>query len=159
MGDLTLIGTVASVLGLGVSVWVLFVARSARDAARETRAWARRRSLADELNQAKQYIGQIGDFLHTQEWMAVRIRAHEVMTSCRESLSRWPDGLSEARRDDVLSASRLVYSIAEKAASPEANDFKPSDVKKLSATQLEAAGLISSALGEARNREERDGEE
>ena len=154
----TIIGTVASVAGLGLGIWVLVVAKDARRAAREMRAWARKRTLAEELQQAQQYIEQIGDFLHKKEWMAVRIRAQELMASCRECLTRWPDGLSEPRKDDVLSASRLVHSIADKAASPGAKDFKRIDLKRLSTTQLDAAGLISSALGEARNREERNGE-
>jgi len=87
--------------------------------------------------------------------MAARIRAQEIMTTCRESLTRWPDGLSESGRDHILTASTLVHSIAEMAASPGANDFK---LKRLSMTQLDAAERISSALGEARNREERHGD-
>ena len=154
----TVIGTIASVGGCGLGIWVLIVAKGARRAARDARAWARKKSLSEELQQAQQNIQQVGDFLHKKEWMAVRIRAQEIMASCRESLTRWPDGLSDARRDDVLSASRLVHSIADKAASPIANVFKQSELQRLSATQLEAAELISSALGEARNREEKDGE-
>lgn len=80
------------------------------------------------------------------------------MTTCRESLTRWPDGLSESGRDHILTASTLVHSIAEMAASPGANDFKLSELKRLSMTQLDAAERISSALGEARNREERHGD-
>lgn len=158
MDSWTIVGTVASVLGLGIGIWVLIVAKGAKDAADAARAWARKRTLAEELNQAKQHIEQVGDFLSKQEWMAVRIRSQEVMTLCRESLTRWPDGLSAPSRDDILSASRLVHSIADKAASPDANLFRPADLKRLSTTQLRAAEFISGALGEARRREERDGE-
>lgn len=90
--------------------------------------------------------------------MAVRIRAQEIMTSCREGLTRWPDGLSEERRNDVLTVTSIVHSIADEAAAPDANNFKPSKLKLLSKAQLEAAGLLSGALGEARNRIESDGE-
>jgi hypothetical protein len=97
MDPWTVIGTVASVLGFGLGIWVLIVAKGAKQAAEAARSWARKRTLAEELNLAKQYIEQVGDFLNTQEWMAVRIRSQEVMTRCRESLTRWPDGLSEQR--------------------------------------------------------------
>jgi hypothetical protein len=66
--------------------------------------------------------------------------------------------LSEKRKDDVLSASRLVHSIADVAAAPDVADFTPAKLKRLSSTQLQAAGLLSDALGEARNRADRDGE-
>jgi hypothetical protein len=154
----TVTGTIASFLGLGLGIRVLYVATDARRAAREARSWARKKSLTEELQQAQQNIEQVGDFLHKQEWMAVRIRAQEIMTTCQECLTRWPDGLSEARRDDVLNAITLVRSIAQKAASSGADDLKPADLKRISGTQLNAAALISGALGEARNREERDGE-
>ena len=90
--------------------------------------------------------------------MAVRIRAQEIMNSCRESLARWPDGLSEHRKNDVLSASSLVHSIADEAAAPDVNDFKAAKLRRLSNTQLQVAELLSAALGEARNRVEREGE-
>jgi hypothetical protein len=153
----TVSGSIASFLGLCLGIRVLYVATDARRAAREARSWARKKSLTEELQQAQQNIEQVGDFLHKQEWMAVRIRAQEIMTTCRECLTRWPDGLSEARRDDVLNAITLVRPIAQKASSG-TSDLKPADLKRLSSTQLNAAALISGALGEARNREERDGE-
>jgi hypothetical protein len=65
--------------------------------------------------------------------------------------------LSEQRRDDVLNASRLVNSIADMAGDPDVNDFKSAKLRRLSSIQLQAAGLLSDALGEARNRAEEDG--
>jgi hypothetical protein len=79
----TIVGTVASLIGLALGLWVLSVAVDAKTAAQETRAWARKKSLSEELQQAQQHVEQIGDFLHKKEWMAVRIRAQEV------SGSRW----------------------------------------------------------------------
>jgi hypothetical protein len=115
-------------------------------------------TLAEELEQARKNIEQVGDYLNKKEWMAVRIRAQEIMTSCRESLTRWPDGLSENRKNDVLSASALVRSIADEAAAPDVSEFRLAKLKRLSNTQLQAAELLSGALGEARNRVEEEGE-
>jgi hypothetical protein len=154
----TIVGTLASVLGLGVGLYVLSVAKDARSAARDARVLARKRNMAEELEQSRKYIEEVGQYLNKREWEAVRIRAQEIMTSCRESLTRWPDGLSEDRKNDVLSVSSLVRSIANEAASPEVADFKPPKLRRLSNTQLKAAELLSSVLGEARNRLERHGE-
>lgn len=154
----TITGTVASAVGVGLGLYVLHVAKGARSAARAARVLAGKRSLAEELEQANHYIQQIGDYLQEREWTAVRIRAQEIMTSCRQSLTRWPDGLSPARRNDVLNVTTLVHSIADEAGSPDVNDFRAAKLKRLSSTQLQAAALLSNALGEARGRAERDGE-
>jgi hypothetical protein len=154
----TIVGTLASLVGLVVGLYVLSVAKDARSAALGAQELASKRNLAEELEQAKRNIEQIGDFLNKREWMAVRIRAQEIMTSCREGLTRWPEGLSEERRNDVLTVSSLVQSIAEQAAASDVDDFKPTKLKLLSKAQLQAAGLLSDALGEARKRVDRDGE-
>ncbi len=154
----TIVGTLASLAGFVLSWYVLSVAKDARTAAEGAQALASKRSLAEELEQAKRNIEQIGDFLNKKEWMAVRIRAQEIMTSCREGLTRWPEGLSEERKNDILTVSSLVESIADQAAAPDVGDFGPNKLKLLSKTQLRAAGLLSDALGEARSRVDRDGE-
>jgi hypothetical protein len=154
----SIIGTIASVAGLALGLYVLYVAIGARSAAQDARVLARKRNLAEELEQTMKYIEQVGSYLQGREWEAVRIRSQEVMASCSESLTRWPDGLSEQRKNDVLTVSSLIRSIAGEAASTQANDFTPKKLKVLSQTQLQAADLLSSALGEARSRAERHGE-
>jgi len=114
----TTVGTLASLAGFALSWYVLSVAKGARAAAQGAQALAMKRSLAEELEQARRNIEQIGDFINKKEWMAVRIRAQEIMTSCREGLTRWPEGLSEERKNDILTVSSLVESIADQAAAP-----------------------------------------
>ena len=157
MDGWTIVGTIASIAGFGLSWYVLVVAQDARTAAREARVLAAKRTLAEELDQAKKYTEEVGTFLQNRQWTAVRIRAQEVMTSCRQTLTRWPHSLSEQRRDDVLTASTLIRSIAELAADPTTNNFSNAKLRQMSTTQLEAAGLITNALGEARNHVEQDG--
>jgi hypothetical protein len=154
----TIIGTIASIAGFGVGVYVIHVTTEARQAAREARVLARKRNLAEALEDAKTQVEQVGDFLSKKEWTAVRIRSQEIMVSCRESLTRWPDGLSEERRNDVLTASSLASSIANEAASADTAAFKNPKLKRLSGTQLQVAQLLSAALGEARGVAERDGD-
>jgi hypothetical protein len=154
----TIIGTLASLAGLGLSLYVLHVAIGARSAARDARVLGRKRNLAEELERSSKYIEQVGIYLQKREWMAAQIRAHEIMTSCMESLTRWPEGLSKDRKNDVRTASTLVHSLADEAASPEVNDFTTTKLKRLSGTQRQVAALLSSALGEALKRAERHGE-
>lgn len=158
MDSWTIVGTIASIAGFALGLYVLHVAEGARSAAQDARVLARKRNLAEELEQNMKYIEQVGSYLQGREWEAVRIRSQEVLASCSESLTRWPDGLSEQRRNDVLTVSSLIRSIASEAAAAQANNFGPKKLKILSQTQLQAIDLLSSALGEARKRAERHGE-
>jgi hypothetical protein len=154
----TIVGTIASIAGLGVSLYVLRVAKGARKAARDARVVAQRTSLVEELEQAQKNAGQVGDYLNKREWMAVRIRAEEIMMNCNRSLTRWPTELSEARKNDLLIAAQHFRSIASEAATSEVGNFKPAKLRLMSDAQLSGAELLSGALGEAHNRAERDGE-
>lgn len=154
----TVIGTAASVIGLGVSIYLITVARGAREAARAARASARRRHLIDELDGVFQKVQEVGSFIQHGEWMAVRLRAEEVHAACKLVLTRWPDQLSEERRNELMSASTLIVSIAKKAAGSADIQLTPGLKRKLTDTHLRASGHISSALGAARWAAERDGD-
>lgn len=155
-----MIGTIASLGGLCISIWLIFITQDARDAAREARALARKRNLVEELESALQMIQQVGNFVQQEQWFAVRLRADEISSTCRIALTRWPDHLSVENKDNVVSAIGLVGSIA-KAASEHNNDngITLSRKRKINDAHVRASDHISSALGEARRSEERDGEE
>jgi hypothetical protein len=91
----TVIGTVVSVGGVGLSIWVLIVAKGAKRAADAANAAARKRNLVEELESAAQKIQQIGVLIQQEEWVAAQMRIDEVFASCRTTLARWPDHLSE----------------------------------------------------------------
>ena len=150
---LNIIGVFASIGGLVLSFWVLHVAQGARRAAVEARNVARRKNLIEELEGSHRRIQQVGDLIQAREWIAVRIMATEILGSCRAMLTRWPDGLSEPRRNDLLNASRVVHSIADKVGG--AAEVDPDAHQLLSRAQLKAMGLINDALGEAHRKEER----
>src|SRR5438105_3270888 len=109
-------GNLASVLGLGVSVWVLLVAQKARQAAEIASAVARLKSLVEELGQASVKVQQVGLFLRDRKWDIVQLRAEEILGSCELVLTRWGDHLDESFRNNLRSASTLARSIAGTAA-------------------------------------------
>ena len=149
-------GSIASVLGLAVSVWVLVVARRAKKAAEEARSVARRRNLVEELDSAEHKLQELGTFLQQEEWVGVQIRTAEILAICRSAMTRWSDHLPEGRRNDVLTAVQLIHSIATKVAEvSSAEHIAPADKKRLVATHLKASGFLNDALGEARRQDER----
>ncbi len=152
----TAVGTVAGVTGLGVSIYLIFVTRGARKAAQEAKATVqtatRKRSLIEELESVNNKADQLGALLQHEQWFAVQMRIQEILTICSQVLSRWPDGLSEEKRDDLLTAADLARSISTRVS---AKEFDGSERGKLVSVQLRLSTRISSALGEARKREER----
>lgn len=152
----TVIGTVASVVGLAISIWVLVVAKDARDAAKAARSFARKRNLVEELEGASQKIQQVGNFIQQEEWAAVRLRTEEIQASCKLTLTRWPDQLSEDRRNEILSAGKLMHSITMAAHNPVNGRITAQQKRAINDAHMRASGHISSALGEARREEERD---
>ncbi len=143
---LTIVGTVSGVAGLGVSIYLIFVTRDARDAARGARALARTRNLVEELEGASQKIQQVGTFIQQDEWMAVRLRSEEILAACQITLTRWPDHLSEERRNEVISASALMRSIAKTAANFDSEEIATPQKKRISDAQVRASSHISSDL-------------
>jgi hypothetical protein len=152
-----IVGGTASVIGLGVSLWVLSVATDARKAAEEARSLARRRNLVEELDDASQKLQQIGIFLHQQQWFGIQLRIDEVAAICRSAMTRWSDHLPEERKNDVITAVQLMRSIATLSADLSGRQPSSAETKKLKTTHSRASELINDALGEARKDEERSG--
>jgi hypothetical protein len=149
----TVVGTIAAVLGTTLGVYVLWVTWGARKAARAAQSSARKRSLIEELEGASQKSNQLGDLLHHQQWFAVQMRIQEISSACIQILSRWPDGLSEEKRDDLVTAAQLARSIAARVSATGFDGL--SERARLVGVQLRLSDRISSALGEARKTDER----
>lgn len=157
MDGWTVTGTIASVGGLIVGIWVLIVAKGARKAARAAQASGRRRDLVEELESASEKIQQVGNFIQQEQWEPVRMRTEEILKCCRTTLNRWPDHLSEQSRNQVMRASTLMHSIAGVIAGFGRAPITEQQRRTLSEVQMRASDHISSALGEARREQERDG--
>lgn len=152
----TVAGTIAGVVGVGISIYLIFVTKGARRAAREAREAVRsatqQRSLIEELETVNHKADQLGALVQHEQWFAVQERSREILIMCSQVLSRWPDGLSEEKRDDLLMAVDFARSIATTSS---ANQIDAADRKRLVNTQIRLSTRISSALGEARKLEER----
>jgi hypothetical protein len=155
----TAVGTIASVLGLGLSAWLIVIARGARAAARDAeqtvQIYTRKRGLVEELEVANHRADQLGALLQHEQWFAAQMRIQEIQSICSEILSRWADGLPEAKRSDLLRAAELARSVAKRLPAAGGSPPTESERGKLIDVQLRVNSHISSALGEARKLEER----
>jgi|CZKJ01.1.fsa_nt_gi hypothetical protein len=148
-------GGIASVLGLAIGVWVLIVATGAKRAAEEARVLTQRRSLIEDLEIVSHKLQQIGIFFQQQQWFAIQLRIDDVAAICRSAMTRWSDRLEEDTKNNVLTAVRLMRSIAEQATDLERRAPSPAEMKKIGKAHSNASGFINDALGEARRLEER----
>jgi hypothetical protein len=147
-------GNLASVLGLIISLWVLWVARGARKAAEDARAVARRRSLIEELEEADRRIQEIGGFVRDRKWEIVQLQSQKVLGDCRAMLARWGEHLGLGAID-LRTASTQLSSIAELAHESSLRELTAAEDRQIFKAQLWAGELVSSVLGRTRSSEER----
>jgi hypothetical protein len=151
----TIIGTVASVGGLIVTIFTFLAATGAKEAAEKAKEAARGRSLVEELEMGERRIHEIGTFLDLDQWGLVRLRATELLSICGAVAARWPDKLSVEKKNNILKAQELVLSIGTTVAIAKVKAPTREAVKSMAATQLRASQLISSVLAEALSQQER----
>jgi hypothetical protein len=150
-------GNLASVVGLVVSLAVLWVAKKAKDAAEGARSLARLKSLLEELESAGNRVQSIRAHLKDRKWDLVDLLVDQALSACRSALKRWADHLAESSRDNLVAACRLLRSILETCV--KASTGEPSDEQWRLAmnAQQEARELMSTALGQVKGAEERSG--
>lgn len=137
-------GNLASVIGLGVSVATLVVAKKAKAAADAAKFEARRQNLVDEIQDAQKRVEQLGAYLSQQKWEIVHLKSQEVISSCSQILRRWgKDSLSERSRNHFLVAQQQAGSIAEVAVRALRNAPSDREFKMLSVAQHKALELLS----------------
>ena len=135
-------GNIASVWGLVVSLYLLFVATGARRAAQEARSAERLRTALAGLKDAAAKCTEVGQFADVDEWAVVSLRAQEVMACCRTTLAAWGENeaLTESR-NKIDQTAVFMESIIEESRSPKPNR------KAILATQLRSAVNLSVVLG------------
>ncbi len=148
-------GNVASVLGLGVSVWVLLVAQKAREAAEQARTTARLRNLVEVLTEAGNQVHQLGSYLAGDQWGVARFLAGEVAGACRLSMERWGDALDSSSRRSLVDLSRIAKSIAVVADEARMRQISAAERRQILDAQLAAIDLISATVGRARGVQEK----
>lgn len=153
-------GNLASLAGLFVSVATLIVARSARKAAREAKAEARRQGLVDELQAAQGKTEQVGQFLMQQKWEMVLVRAQDVVSACSQILRRWgAEQLEQPSRDEILRSREQLASIARIAVRAQAAAPTPQEVKRMASAQQRAFQLLSTQLAHSQVTIQQGGEQ
>ena len=87
------VGTVVSIVGLGFTIYVLWVAKGAKKAAEEARqavlSGTRKRSLIEELEDVRRMIQQVGNLIQQEEWTAVHMQTEEIVGTCNAAMARW----------------------------------------------------------------------
>lgn len=153
-------GNVASVWGLGVSIYVLWVAKGARaaaanaqaeaeQAAEDAREASRVRAALAELQDAAEKIKQIGLFTTARKWDLVQLRAEEVMEICRTTLARWGDFPAlKGPRNRLNDAANQMRTVAEEASKSEP------DSEGVRTAQLDAHETLSAIVGKILKEEE-----
>jgi hypothetical protein len=147
-------GNLASVLGLGVSVWVLVVAQKAREAAEEARGAARLKSLLEELELANNKSQLLGVFLIQRKWEIVQLLVDEALGACQSALARWGDHLTHSK-NSLLDVCTVFRSISEACLSSTTRPVSEEEWQQTMRAQREARELISVVLGQVRKAEER----
>lgn len=142
-------GSIASVWGLGVSIYVLFVAKGARRAAEDARSAERLRTVLEELEDAAKKCTELGQFARAQKWDLVHLRAQEVMASCRVTVARWgEDAALKDHRNKVLQVATFMRSIVE-----ETNKDTVSQ-KTISDAQLNSDEKLTAVVGKIHREQE-----
>jgi hypothetical protein len=115
-------GNIASVWGLVVSFYLLFVATGARRAAQEARSAERLRTALAGLEDAAAKCIQVGQFARNQKWDVVELRAQEVMARCRTTLAAWGDNSAlRESRNKLLEVAVLMESIIQESRNTNVN--------------------------------------
>lgn len=102
-------GNIASVWGLGVSIYLISIARGARKAAQDARSGEKARTALQDLRQAAEKITHVGVYAGSQKWDAVQLRAEEVMVCCHSTVARWKDdpAFKDSSNDLLMVATQM----------------------------------------------------
>jgi hypothetical protein len=129
-------GNLASVWGLGVSVYVLWVAQGAKtaakkateeaeEAARIAKASSRTRGALEDLQTALAASRQVSNHAGVKNWQVVRLKAEEVMESCRIIVNRWEDSTAlNDSKNSLNQAITMMRTIAEEASKDSPNPLR-----------------------------------
>lgn len=139
-------GDIATLIGLLVSIWVLIVARKAKEAADAVRAEAHLRNISEDLLEMQRKSEQVGIFISENKWDVVYLRAQEVAGACSVVKERWRE-LSEESKKNILAAQIQFGEIARVAVSAKAGAPSTKRVLGLSKAHQAAHDLVSAELG------------
>lgn len=142
-------GSIAAVLDVFLSLYVIVIATGARRAAEDAKSGERLRTALEELEDAAKKCTEVGQFARDQKWDLVHLRAQEVMTSCRSTVARWGEdkGLKDSR-NKVLQVADLMRSIVEETNNPNLSQ------KAILAAQLNSDEKLAVVVGKIHKEQE-----
>lgn len=150
-------GDIASVWGLFLGLYILFVATGAKRAAVHTQTKVEGRDLARELEDARKQIEQLGVFVQDKKWDLVHLISNQVLSSCTYAIARWGDHPSQGKAKVALvNATTIVRSIVKTTSRFKDNGLTTRQVNDLRDAQVTASELLVTALGESRKIQERE---
>lgn len=141
-------GDIASTAGFILSIWILFIAIKAREAAEAAKSGGRRRNLSEELQDAQRKSEQIGLFLIQRQWNIVFLRAQDVTSICSQILERWQEELLDTSKDNLLLAQRLAASISKSVLSASHTPLNVQEFKRVSSAQQRVYQILSGEVGQ-----------
>jgi hypothetical protein len=147
---LTIVADVASLVGLGVSVLTLFVARSAQAAAREARDAVRLTSANDEFRALARMTGECLSYAENKQIEAAAVRARDVLTGMTAARQRWKTFISAEglQRLDEMTAQVVVVSQSLGVS----RNGEPLNLKKLLKVGNEVLTVLSDEAGKLSSR-------
>lgn len=98
---LNAVGSIASVLGVALSVAILFVAKSARRAATDAKEAVRRSSAAEEFRNLNRLAGEFLSHVESNQVDAACVRARDLMSAMSISARRWGRFLPDHGRKEL----------------------------------------------------------
>lgn len=135
-------GSIASVAGFFLSIYVLIVAKGAQTAARQAVSAERLRTALDDLADATDKCDQVGLFAQEEKWQLVSLRAAEVHATCHSTVARWKknDTLRDLR-NKLLQVATLMRSIIEEI------DNQTPDKKSILQAQRDSGEKLAVVVG------------
>jgi hypothetical protein len=124
-------GNLASVLGLAFSVASVVFARRASRAATEAKRAAWRRSINEDMSDARQFVVELLGYVNMNKDELALVRANDLQNRTSYILARWTDLLNARSTRNLLSAREQV-TVIQDALSGRAN------------TPADRAGLLQS---------------
>jgi hypothetical protein len=104
----SIVGTPISLIGLGVSVWTLVVARDARAAAEQTARIIRHKEAADGLREMSQLAKDLLSQVHCRERDLIVKGSTELISVLSFAIARWRDYITSDQMDSLLNGAELL---------------------------------------------------
>jgi hypothetical protein len=99
MDTLSLVGNLASIIGVGASGWSVFAATGARKAAREAKNAVHAQSAADEFKVLLRLAGEYNIYVRAFKVGEIAVRGRDLMSGMVHARGRWVEHMTTDHAD------------------------------------------------------------